>query len=61
MSLRGAKLTYVGCMNTIRSVLYRPNFVFYKMAISDRNETRRISGAKMLELLFTKESSICPS
>ena len=69
------KLTYAVCIDTIRPALDRSNFVFYKADICDRGEMHRIfeserpdvvvnfaaeSHVDTPEVLFTKESPICP-
>lgn len=54
------KLTYAGSLDTIRPVLDRPNFVFYKADICDRGEMYRIFEAERPDVVvnFAAESHV---
>ena len=54
------KLTYAGSLDTIRPVLDRSNFVFYKADICDRCEMYRIFEAERLDVVvnFAAESHV---
>lgn len=54
------KLTYAGSLDTIRPVLDRSNFVFYKADICDRGEVYRIFEAERPDVVvnFAAESHV---